>query len=139
MTRANACTLLAVLLSAHRSHGQTVDASLMADISAVQAAIRSAEEEDRLLSGGLVKSLISLRLATLRQTYALLDQRAKAVAARTTLQYSIDGKLFQPPPDAAAQIAALEHDLEEIAAKLASQESEVARYSGGLVRATATA
>jgi hypothetical protein len=139
MTRGNVVILLVLALAPWRASGQTSDTSLLADIAAVQAAIRSAEEEDQKFSGGLVKSLISLRLATLRQTLALLDQRARASAARTTLQYTIDGKQFALPSDAPEQIAAVEKELADISAKVAKQEAEVARYSGGLVQATAMA
>lgn len=139
MTRATAFIVLILVATPHHTSGQTPDASLTADIGAVQAAIRIAEEEDQKFSGGLVKSLISLRLATLRQTLALLDQRSKAHSARTTLQYTIDGKPFVPPSDAPAQIAALEKELPDTADKVAKQEAEVARYRGGLVQATAMA
>ena len=120
-------------MTSPRAFAQIADASLIADISAIQAEIRKAEEDDQKFTGGLVKTLISLRLATLRQTFALLDQRSKAVAVRTTLQYTIDGKPFAPPTDAPAQIAGVEKELADIATRIAKQETEVARYSGGLV------
>jgi hypothetical protein len=137
-TSSAAILLLALALTPPRAIAQTA-ASLGADISATQAEIQKAEEDDQKVTGGLVKSLISLRLATLRQTLALLDQRSKAIAARTTLQYTVDGKPFVPPSDAPAQIAAVEKELADTAAKIVKQEAEVARYSGGLVQATAMA
>ena len=139
MKRGSTIMLFALMLAPWCARGQVSEPSLTADIAAVQAAIRNAEEEDQKLSGGLVKSLISLRLATLKQTLALLDQRAKAATARTTLQYTIDGKQFVPPSDASAQIAAVDNELAEISGKVAQQEAEVAKYSGGLVHATALA
>lgn len=140
MKRAVPVMLVGVLaLLPYRAYAQVADASLAADIAAVNADIRKAEDEDQRFSGGLVKSLISLRLATLRHTLALLDQRSKAGSARTTLQYMIDGKPFVPPSDAAAQLAAVERELTENSAKVARQETEAARYSGGLVQATALA
>jgi len=126
-----------LIIAAYRGYAQGVDASLAADAAAVNAEIRKAEGEDQELSGGLVKSLIFLRLATLRHTLALLDQRSKAGLTRATLRYTIEGRPFVPPSDATAQIAALQEELSENAAKVAKQESEAARYSGGLVQATA--
>src|SRR5262245_14759473 len=99
--------LLALVLTPLLAIAQ-IAASLEADISALQAEIRKAEEEDQKVTGGLVKSLISLRLATLKHTLALLDQRSKAVAVRTTLQYPIAGKPFVLPSDTPALIAAIE-------------------------------
>jgi hypothetical protein len=140
MRIAAATTLLAALaLTSAQSGAQSSDTPLTADISAVQAEIRKAEEDDQQFSGGLVKSLISLRLATLRQTLALLEQRSKATAARTTLQYTIDGRPLVLPSDAPSQIAALESDIAESSAKVTRQEAEVARYSGGLIHATTLA
>ena len=43
-------------------------AALVADTSNVQDEIKKTEEEGQQYTGGLVKSLISLRLATLKQT-----------------------------------------------------------------------
>ena len=135
------CTVLSFLtllgLHSHLVSAQLADDSLFSDIAALKAEIKKAEDEDQRYTGGLVKSLISLRLATLRQTAALLDQRALAISARTTLQYTIDGKPFVPPSDATAQLSSVERELAHNATKIAEQEIEVARYSGGLVQATA--
>lgn len=131
--------ILSLLTSGMQVLAQGPEGSLTADTSAVQAEIRKAEEEDQRFTGGLIKSLISLRLATLRQTLALLDQRAKAAAARTTLHYTVDGKTLALPADASQQLAAVENELADNALKLSKQEAEAARYSGGLVQATALA
>ena len=137
------CALGAVvvvcLASAARVTAHEVPGSLAHDIAAVQAEIRRAEGDEERLGSGLTKSLISLRLATLLQTLAVLDQRAKARGANTTLQYTIDGRPFVPPADAAQQIAALELEVAETTARLAKQETEAARDSGGLTQATALA
>src|SRR5207253_2582936 len=49
---------------------------LEAEISRVDAEVRRAESEDALYSGGLIKALIGTRLATLKQTRAMLQQKA---------------------------------------------------------------
>ena len=131
--------VVACLASAVRAPAQSVPGSLADDIAAVQAEIRKAEGDEERFGSGLIKSLISLRLATLRQTLGVLDQRAKARGANTTLQYTIDGRPFVPPADAAQQVAALELEIAKITVKLAKQEAEAARYSGGLIQATALA
>jgi hypothetical protein len=113
--------------------------ALATEMATVQSEIQKALEDDQNYSGGLVKSLIALRIATLRQTLALLTQRAKAGATRTTLQFVVNGKAFAPPPDAPQQLAAVEQELADNAVKLARQEAEADKYSGGLIRATALA
>ncbi len=127
---------LVILVTVECPSSQTVMDSLVNDISAVQAEIRQAEEDDQKFTGGLIKSLILLRLATLRQTLAILEQYGKARTTHTTLQFTIDGRTFVPPADAAQQIVEVEKELAENAIKIAKQEAEAERYTGGLVKST---
>jgi len=139
MKGAGAVALLLSTLATSGATAQTFDIPLASDISAVQTQIRQAEEESERYSAGLVKSFVALRLATLRQTLALLDQRSRAARAQTTLHYTVEGKPFVPPSDTPVQIAAVETELRELSAKVTKQEVEVARYSRGLIQATAIA
>ena len=57
-------------------------------------------------------------------------------AGRRSL-YTIDGKPFRLPPEAAAQLPAIDADIATSRSQIAAQQAEVARYSGGLVQAMA--
>ncbi len=104
-------------------------------IAQIEQQIRETEAEDNKYAGGLIKTLIDLRLATLRQTSAMLQQRAHASLFRIGLRYSVDGQSFNPPEDAAVQLGLVEHELAEFEVKIAEAEINAARYSGGLVQA----
>src|SRR5262245_14590892 len=78
---------------------------LSADITAVDASIKEAEDEDAKYVGGLVKTLVEVRLAILKQTRAMLAQRQAAASYNTTLRYTVDGQPFVAPPADLASIA----------------------------------
>ncbi|HXG57031.1 MAG TPA: hypothetical protein VNJ03_16755 [Vicinamibacterales bacterium] len=82
-----------------------------------------------------MKALIESRLATLKQTRALLAQRATAGDLNVLVRYTADGKPFTLPDGAAAELAAVEAEIDAMKAKVAAGEAEAARYSGGLVQA----
>ena len=109
--------------------------SLKAEIAAVQEQIHVAETENAQYSGGLVKSLVVARIAILRQTEAMLQQRSKASTAGISLKYTIDGIPFVPPASANDLLRSVEQEIADNQAKIARQEAETARYSGGLVQA----
>jgi hypothetical protein len=108
---------------------------LKADIAMLDGEIKIAEAEDAKYSGGLIKALIGARLEILRQTKAMLDQRAKASTFGIALKYVVDGKPFTPSLSAKSDLTGIESELAGLKAKIAAQETEVARYSGGLVYA----
>ncbi|MHB8797139.1 MAG: hypothetical protein ACYDBY_01630 [Thermoanaerobaculia bacterium] len=110
-------------------------AEIAADIAAIDARLRQAEAEDARLAGGLVKALLGSEMEILRQTRAMLQQRASSWTFGIGLKYSVDGKPFVPPADAPQQLAAVEADIAQTREKLAAAEAEAARYSGGLVQA----
>ena len=112
---------------------------LRKDLEAVGAQIKSAESEDAQYSGGLIKALIGARLATLRHTHAMLDQRAKSWTWGIGLRYTVDGKTFLPSPSDKGQVNALDQELAALRARMVAQEVETSRYSGGLVHAMALA
>lgn len=105
------------------------------EITRLEKQIRETEAEDQKYAGGLIKALISSQLATLKQTHAMLQQRAKASLFRIGLKYTVDGQPFTPPQDAAVQLGIVERELAELATKIAAAEAEAARYSGGLIQA----
>ena len=105
------------------------------EITQLEKKIQETEAEDQKYAGGLIKAIISSQLATLKQTHAMLQQRAKASLFRIGLKYTVDGQPFTPPQDAAVQLGIVERELAEIATKIAAAEAEAARYSGGLIQA----
>jgi hypothetical protein len=113
----------------------TVAASLRDEIKNVQVEIAAAEAESARYSGGLVKALIESRIATFKQTLAMLEQRDKAWTFGLRLQYTINGQAFSLPAGAKDQLPDVEHELRDLATQIQSQEQEVSRYSGGLVQA----
>lgn len=104
-------------------------------IAQIEKQIRETEAEDQKYAGGLIKALIGSRLAILKQTQAMLQQRAQASLFRISIKYMVDGKAFSPPDDAAVQLGIVERELAELGEKVASAEADAARYSGGLVQA----
>jgi hypothetical protein len=112
-----------------------VDPRVTAEIVTVEAQITVAEAENTKYAGGLVKALIELRLATLKQTRALLAQRATAGDLNVAIRYTADGKPFTLPDGSAAALKVVEDELEGMEPKIAAAEAEAVRYSGGLVQA----
>jgi len=108
--------------------------SLVADLAETRAAIRTAEEESSKYSGGLVKTLIDLRTSTLRYTEAMLNQKHKAVKNGISVTYVVDGKTAKPSGDALVAALRLTTEIAGLDERIAQQEAEVAKYSGGLVR-----
>lgn len=100
--------------------------SLGTEIADIREQIRLSEEDNARYSGGLVKSLIGARIATMRQTEAMLRQ------ASITPRQSVDAS----SNDA---LRALEEQVADSKAQIARQQIEADRYSGGLIRATSLA
>ena len=66
-------------------------------IAAIDRDIAAAKTETDKYSGGLVKGLIEMRLQTLQQIRAMLDQRAKSSQFGIGLRYTVDGRAYTPP------------------------------------------
>jgi hypothetical protein len=105
------------------------------EIVHVAAEITAAESENAKYSGGLVKALIESRLATLRQTKAMLEQRRAASVFNISVRYTVDGTTLRLPPNAKEEIAAIEREIAATKIKVAAAQAEAAKYSGGLVLA----
>jgi hypothetical protein len=117
-----------VSISDTKKPASPASASLEEEIASVHEQILSAEREDAMYSGGLVKSLIAARIAILRQTEAMLRQRSMAERTGVAPKYIIDAA-------AASLLHGLEREVADNLDQIARQETETARYSGGLVRA----
>ena len=108
---------------------------LRSDIDAVGKQIKVSEQENAKYTGGLVKALIGARLAILRQTEAMLEQREKSWTFGIGVNYAVAGKPFVPPTDADEQLAAVASEIETLDEKIKRAEQDAARYAGGLVLA----
>jgi len=114
---------------------KVVSGQIAAETKKVDAEIIEAETENAKYAGGLVKALIEARLGTLRQTRAMLNQRAAAADLNITITYRADGRVFVPPPDAREQVASLEGEIARKKQEIAAQKADADQYSGGLVQA----
>jgi hypothetical protein len=126
-----------ILVGCVRSVGAQDVSVVQADLTVVQSEIKAAQTEDAQYTGGLVKTLIASRIAVLRQTEAMLQQKLLALKDGVRVQYSVDGRAFNLPASAKQMLADVEHEIGLNEAKIKAQEAEVARYSGGLVQAMA--
>ena len=82
-----------------------------------------------------MKTVVELRLATLRQTRSMLDQRKLANSYGVAVTYTVDGSTFAP--GTTDQIAGLEAEIAELEQTIVAQQAEADRYAGGLVQAMA--
>jgi hypothetical protein len=110
---------------------QTV-VELKQELASVRQDIHDAEKENTEYSGGLIKSLIVLRLEVLKTNEALVEQRINALEGGARI--TVVSNASTPDPTRAAEIA---KDIETQKAKLAESQMEADRYTGGLMKALA--
>jgi hypothetical protein len=103
----------------------------------LDADIADAKRETEKYAGGLVKTLIDLRLATLLQSQAMLQQRRLAAVSGVSIHYSVDGKTVTLPTTARDELSSVEREIASMMEKIRDQDAEADRYSGGLVQAMA--
>ena len=124
-------TALLVLPVASKAHtAEPAISELQAELKSVQDEILAANKEDQKYVGGLVKSLIAVRIQILKTTEALLQQ--KIVATKTGAPFKVEARTTQIDPQRAE---ALEKEILTKKQEIEGQRSEAARYSGGLVLA----
>lgn len=131
-------TLTAVLLIAPQGFPATVLSAdstpipLEEELSHIRAQIESAEVDDARYSGGLIKSLIGIRLEVLRITEALIAQRLHAEASGASVDLLVPATA--PDPERAAELYA---EVLSAQRNVESARANADRYSGGLVAAMA--
>jgi len=85
---------------------------LEAEIESVNERITQAQEEQKpYAKGSVVHDLMSIRVAMLQQTLAMLEQRRAAERWRLSLSYTVDGKPYSAPADVVPRVAALQVQL----------------------------
>lgn len=110
---------------------QTV-VELKKELATVRQDIDDAEKENGAYSGGLIKSLIAVRLEVLKTNEALVEQRIDALEGGARI--TVVSNASAPDPTRATEIA---NDIETQKTKLAESQVEADRYTGGLVKALA--
>lgn len=105
-------------------------AQLQGQAAEVDQQIQEAKVQDEKLAGGLIKSLIAVRLELLGINHALLLQRIQSIEAGAPVSITVPGTRIDP--ELAKQ---LESELVTQERVLVEAKNEAAKYSGGLVAA----
>lgn len=103
---------------------------LKQDLGRIRQEIEHATKDDAAHSGGLIKSLIGVRLEVLKTNEALVEQRIHAIEAGIRITLVVNAA--KPDPTRATELA---KEIESQKAKVAEARAEADRYSGGLVEA----
>ncbi|MCG6207771.1 hypothetical protein LPW26_24245 [Rhodopseudomonas sp. HC1] len=128
-------TALAVVLGMVLNEPGTSTLEIDRDRASIQSEIEFAEAESGRYSGGLVKALIDLRIAVLRNSSAMLDQKRAALIRRVSLNYSIEGHSIKEASD--QELEGILKDLAQAETKAGNSKAEAERYSGGLLQSMA--
>lgn len=107
-----------------------MDAQFAAELTRTDDEIAEAMATDAALAGGLMKTLVAVRLEVLRTTRAILRQRLMAEASGAQLRLEVPATI--PDPEAAARLAQ-EIDVQQ--RQLDAARTDAARFTGGLVHA----
>jgi hypothetical protein len=105
------------------------------DRAAIAADIKDAQSESEKYSGGAIKTFIDLRIAILRNTAAMLDQKRASFVYRISLNHTINGNAATEASD--AELKEILDELADAEKKAEASKAEAARYSGGLIHSMA--
>jgi len=105
-------------------------ASLRDDLGRVNKEIEQATQEDAKYNGGLIKSLIAVRIEVLKTNAALVEQRIHTLESGARQNVVVNSS--KPDPARADELLA---EIEAQQKKVAEARREADRYSGGLVKA----
>lgn len=104
--------------------------TLKVELSTVREELKQADQDNATYAGGLIKSLIGVRVATLKNTEAMLEQKIYALENGASFKYVLSSE----KPDG-ERSAHLEAEIQRQKAALKNTEDEAAKYSGGLILA----
>jgi hypothetical protein len=105
---------------------------LRSDLARISKEIGDAEKQDQRYAGGLIKSLIAVRLELLKTNAALVEQRIHTIEGGAKTTIVVNASKSDP-----ARAAELEKEIESQKTKVTVARAEADRYSGGLVQAFA--
>jgi hypothetical protein len=126
---------LAVVLAVVLQEPQVSTIEIDRDRSALASDISTTQAEGDKYASGLIKSLIEVRLATERNTLAMLDQKRASLIRRIALSYHIDGQAIHEASD--QELNLILDDLSQAEKKAAASKLEAERYTGGLLQSIA--
>ncbi len=106
--------------------------TLQGDIDKVDAELKRAEAEAAQYAGGALLALIEMRAQTLKATKAMMSQKQASTFRFIDLRYTIDGRVAGPATP--EELSRIDVDRNAARAEIASKQSEIAAYSGGLIR-----
>jgi hypothetical protein len=109
-----------------------VVADLKQDLDRIRQEIERGTQDDAAYSGGLIKTLIGMRLEVLKTNEALVQQRIHALESGARITVVVNAT--KPDPTRATELA---KEIESQRAKVEEARAEADRYSGGLVQAMA--
>ena len=109
--------------------------SLNSDLALVRTQIEDAHRQDETFSGGAIKALIQLRLNTLQQTEALLEQKKSSLLRRVWMNYTVDGHSIAVASK--SDLDAVSVDIKTAEEKLKLSTLKAEQYSGGLIQGLA--
>jgi hypothetical protein len=115
------------------AHNEPSTAALDADLAHLSTEIADADAEAAKYQGGLIKSLTELRREILRSTEAMLQQKRASLLRRIDLSFTLE----KSAPSPAAKLEEIDADIRAAQSKLAADEMDAKRYTGGLVQAMA--
>jgi hypothetical protein len=108
---------------------------LETDLGYVRDDIKQAVADDNKYAGGMIKSMIELRLQILKQTEAMLIQRKLSLVRRIAVSYLVDGHALAPVTD--GDLNDIISDLEQAQRRLDQSFKDAQKYSSGLAQAMA--
>lgn len=103
------------------------------DIATINESIKK-DTEDYNKFGGLVKSLIAIRLNVNKNTKAMLEQKKMGLNRFININYTVEGKPYKFTEDVSVLLKNLENQITQEERTLNIYENELQR-SGGLVQA----
>ena len=107
---------------------------LEADIKHIDQQLTEARQEKEKYGDGLLSILLTLRIETLLNTRAMLEQKATGINRFIPLTYSISGELYKPPENKGLLIEEIDKDLTKLRSDYTAAIEESEKYSGGLLQ-----
>ena len=104
------------------------------DLKTVNVAIEKTKNESAQYIGGLIKTLIDLRLETLKNTEAMLEQKKKGLNRFITIKYTIEGEPYKRPEDFIKQMEQIQLDIAELKQNISETQAKSDQYYGGLIK-----
>lgn len=124
------CLMVSMVASAATVPPSPNMSTLQEESTTISKQIEQAQSESEKYSGGLIKTLIDSRIATLKLTKALVDQRITAI--KTGAKLKIEAPATPAQPDEAAALA---KEIESIDQRIEKTQQNADQYSGGLIKA----